>query len=131
MINHVAIQGRFTKEIDMKYTPTGIPVATFTIAWNEKYGEKESVCFLNCVAFRSTAEFLSNYFRKGDQTIVEGKMVTRNYEDSQGQKKYVTELVVDKAHFCGSKKDKGSERSESIQDVYMDIEDDTDNDLPF
>lgn len=122
MINHVSIQGRFTKDLELKHTQNGVAVCNFTLAWNERYGDKEQTLFLNCVAYRNTAEFVEKYFRKGDQTIVEGKLVTRSYDDSQGQKKYVTELIVDKIHFCGSKKDK-----EESQEEYIDVSDD----LPF
>ena len=122
MINHVSIQGRFTRDLELRHTQSDIAVCSFTIAWNERYGNKEQTLFLNCVSYRNTAEFISRYFNKGDMAVVEGKLTSRSYDDSQGQKKYVTELIVDKIHFCGSKKDK-----EESQEEYIT----TNDDLPF
>lgn len=123
MINHVSIQGRFTKDLEKRETTNGVAVCNFTLAWSEKYGEKETTLFLNCVAYRSNADFISKYFKKGDMAVIEGKLTSRSYE-KDNEKRYVTELIVDKIHFCGSKKDSnnGQEKFEEIQD---------DNDLPF
>lgn len=122
MLNNMTLQGRFTKNLELRHTQSDIAVCSFTIAWNERYGDKEQTLFLNCVAYRNTAEFISKYFKKGDMAVVEGKLTSRSYDDSQGQKKYVTELIVDKIHFCGSKKDK-----EESQEYYSE----PDDDLPF
>lgn len=122
MLNNMTLQGRFVQDLELKHSQSGVPFCSFRLAWNERYGDKEQTLFLNCVCYRNTAEFIEKYFRKGDLTIVEGKLVTRSYDDSQGQKKYVTELIVDKIHFCGSKKDK-----EESQEEYIDVSDD----LPF
>lgn len=121
MLNNTVMQGRFTRDIEKKQTSNGIAVCNFTIAWSEKYKDKETNCFLNCVAYRNTAEFIEKYFKKGDQVIVEGKLTSRNYDDSQGNKRYVTELIVDKVHFCGSKKE------ETINETEIDMS----GDLPF
>ena len=122
MLNNMTLQGRFTRDLELRHTQSDLAVCSFTIAWNERYGDKEQTLFLNCVAYRNTAEFISKYFKKGDMAVVEGKLTSRSYDDSQGQKKYVTELIVDKVHFCGSKKDK-----EESQEEYIT----TNDDLPF
>lgn len=122
MLNNMTLQGRFVQDLELKHSQSGVPFCSFRLAWNERYGDKEQTLFLNCVCYRNTAEFVEKYFRKGDLTIVEGKLVTRSYDDSQGQKKYVTELIVDKIHFCGSKKDKEESQEEYITN---------DGDLPF
>lgn len=119
MINHVSYQGRFTRDLELR-TANNISVINFTLAWSEKYGDKEVNCFINCVAYRGTAEFIKKYFEKGDMVLVEGKLVTRSYQDQQGNKKFMTDLVVDKVHFCGSKKKKEISDSSFIDD-----------DLPF
>ena len=120
MLNKMILQGRFIKDLEKKESSTGVVVCNFTLAWNKRYRDKEYTLFLNCVAYRNTAEFVEKYFRKGDQVIVEGKLTSRSYEDKEGQKKYVTELIVDRVHFCGNKKDKEESREEYIEE-----------DLPF
>ena len=64
MINHVSYQGRFTRDLELKSTANNVSYVDFTLAWSEKFGDKEVNCFLNCVAYRSTAEFLNKYFDK-------------------------------------------------------------------
>lgn len=99
MINKMILQGRFTKDVDLRTTQNDNSVASFTIAWSEKYGQTEQTLFLNCVAWNNQAEFIRKYFKKGDMVVVEGKLTTRRYEDGNGDKRYVTELTVDKSHF--------------------------------
>lgn len=103
MINKMVLQGRLTAAPECKQTQSGVPVASFTVAWSEKYKEIETKCFLRCVAWRGTAEFVSKYFAKGQEIAVEGKLTTREWDDDNGQKRSVIELVVNQAHFCGSK----------------------------
>ena len=98
MINHVSYQGRFTRDLELKTTKNNLSYINFTLAWSEKYGDKEVNCFINCVAYRGTAEFIKKYFEKGDMVLVEGKLVTQSYQDQQENKKSKTTLVVDKAH---------------------------------
>lgn len=81
--------------------------AEFTVAWSEKYKETETKCFLRCKAWRSTAEFLNKYFRKGQEIVVVGHMVTEQWE-SEGGKKSRTICQVDKVNFCGKKEDGGN-----------------------
>ena len=121
MINHVSYQGRFTRDLELR-TANNISVINFTLAWSEKYGDKEVNCFINCVAYRGTAEFIKKYFEKGDMVLVEGKLVTQSYQDQQENKKSKTTLVVDKAHFCGSKK---KQEEPTLQEYCID------DDLPF
>lgn len=128
MINHMTIQGRFTRQPELKRTSTDLAVCNFTLAWSEKYGEKETTLFLNCVAYRSTAEFVSKYFLKGDMAVVEGKLTSRSYE-KDNEKRYITELIVDKVHFCGSKDKSNNETTNNNQPGLYDI--DPADDLPF
>lgn len=98
MINNVVLVGRMTKDADLRYTSNGTAVASFTVAVNRQFtnqsGEREAD-FINCVAWRKTAETLANFTKKGSLVGVEGRIQTRSYDNQQGQKVYVTEIVVD------------------------------------
>lgn len=103
MLNKTIIQGRLTRDPEIRRTGSGVPVASFRIAWSEKYKESEQKLFLSCVAWRSTAEFASRFFRRGQQVIAEGKLTTRQWKDKDGSNRETTELVVDQLYFCGPK----------------------------
>lgn len=98
MINNVVLVGRLTKDPDLRYTANGAAVATFTLAVNRNFtnqsGDREAD-FINCVIWRKPAETLANYARKGTLLGVTGRIQTRNYENQQGQRVYVTEVVAD------------------------------------
>lgn len=131
MINKVIIQGRLTKDPDLKQTQSGISKLLFTVAWSEKYKEVETKCFLLCEAWRQNAEFINNYFRKGQEINLEGHMVTEDWNGEQ-----VTFCTIDKAHFCGSKADnvpkqEAKPQPQADSEGFMDIPDDADEELPF
>lgn len=98
VINNVVLVGRMTKDADLRYTSNGTAVASFTVAVNRQFtnqsGEREAD-FINCVAWRKTAETLANFTKKGSLVGVEGRIQTRSYDNQQGQRVYVTEVVVD------------------------------------
>ena len=98
MINNVVLVGRLTKDIDLKYTGSGTAVGTFNLAVNRKFtdqnGERKSD-FINCVIWRKAAENMANFTRKGSLVGIEGSIQTRNYDNQQGYRVYVTEVVVD------------------------------------
>lgn len=98
MINNVTLVGRLTKDPELRYTGQNTAVATFTIAVNRRFknaaGEREAD-FINCVIWRQSAENLANWGKKGALIGVVGSIQTRNYENQQGQRVYVTEVVVD------------------------------------
>ncbi len=98
MINQVALTGRLTRDVDLRYTQGGAAVATFTLAVDRRFtnqqGERESD-FINCVMWRKSAENFSNFTRKGSMVGIEGRIQTRNYENAQGQRVYVTEVVAE------------------------------------
>lgn len=98
MINRVVLTGRLTRDVDLRYTPSGAAVANFTIAVDRRFtnqsGERESD-FINCVMWRKSAENFSNFTRKGSLVGIEGRIQTRNYENQQGQRVWVTEVVAD------------------------------------
>lgn len=106
MINNVVLVGRLTKDPDLKYTASGNATATFTLAVNRNFtneeGEREAD-FINCVIWRKPAETLANYAHKGTLLGITGRIQTRNYENQQGQRVYVTEVVADNFQLLESK----------------------------
>lgn len=114
MLNKIIMQARLTADIELKQTQSGVSFTEFTVAWSEKYKEIETKCFLRCKTWRQTAEFLSKYFKKGSELIVEGKMVTEQWE-KDGQTQSRTICDVEKVHFCGSKSDNGGNSAPTYQ----------------
>jgi single-strand DNA-binding protein len=111
MINRVILMGRVTHDLELKQTPSGVSVLSFTVAIERKYskqGEEKQTDFINCVAWRQQAEFIAKYFGKGRMIALEGNLRTRTYEDKNGSKHYVTEVYVDSVSFTGESKQDGS-----------------------
>ena len=106
MLNHSVIMGRFVRDPELRRTNSGKAVCSFTIAC-DKPGKDSGASFIECVAWEKTADFINNYFLKGSAIVVEGRLVSRQYETKDGQKRTVTEVVVAQAHFCEKKKDEG------------------------
>ena len=105
-MNKVFLQGRLTKDIELRYTTTNnTPVVTFSLAVDREY-EKDKTDFINCVAYGKTAEFISKYFSKGKLLLAIGTLQTRFYDDKDGKRVYVTEVIIDKTYFTGEKETK-------------------------
>ena len=107
MINRVVLVGRLTKDVEVRKTTTGLSVASFTVACDRR-GQKNpdgssQADFINCTAWRQSADFLGQYARKGAMVGVEGRIQTRSYDDQQGQRRYVTEVVCDNVNLLESK----------------------------
>lgn len=115
MINNLTLVGRLTKDPDLKYTGNGTAVATFTLAVNRNFtnqsGEREAD-FVNCVIWRKPAETLANYAKKGVLIGVTGRIQTRSYDNQQGQKVYVTEVIADNFQLLESKKADSSQKTQ-------------------
>lgn len=134
MLNKTILQGRLVRDVEMRTTAAGISVASFTVAWSEKYKETETKCFLSCTAWRATGEFVNKYFTKGQEICVEGSLSTREWEDKEGNKRSTIELTVDKAHFCGTKQDGAARSTGGGTDApapSFSETDDSDGELPF
>jgi single-strand DNA-binding protein len=148
-LNKVVLAGRITADPELKQTTSGISVLSFTIAVNRSYVSKGSeqerqADFINVVAWRQTAEFISKYFRKGSAICVTGSIQTRSWQDQQGQRRYATEVVADEAMFVESRGE-GANAQSYTTDAYgaapayssnvgsaPNFEDhNTDDDLPF
>lgn len=145
MLNRVILIGRLTKDPELRYTPTGVAVTTFTLAVDRNFtnqqGQREAD-FINIVTWRGLAENVANYLKKGRLAAVEGKIQTRSYENNEGKKVYVTEVVADNVRFLEStnknnsddRQDRQRSNNDRFEDPFandgspIDISDD---DLPF
>jgi single-strand DNA-binding protein len=146
MLNRIILIGRLVKDPELRYTPNGVAVATFTLAvdrpFSSNQGEKEAD-FINIVAWRQLGETCANYLRKGKLTAIEGRLQIRNYENNEGRRVYLTEVVADNVRFLESNNTGSNNGSRSTgnngggggyQDPFahdgkpIDISDD---DLPF
>lgn len=111
MLNCAVFMGRITANPELRTTPNGVSVTSFTVAVDRSYqraGEERQTDFINVVAWRGTAEFVSGYFRKGSMIAVQGSIQTRSYEDKNGNKRTAFEIVADNVNFCGSKNEGGN-----------------------
>lgn len=115
MINNIVLTGRLTKDVDLRFTSTGTAFGSFTLAVDRKFkgqnGEKETD-FINCVIWRKAAETFAEYTRKGLLVGIEGRVQTRSYDNQQGQRVYVTEVVVENFTFLEFKNAKNDHQSD-------------------
>ena len=155
MLNVAIIMGRITADPELKQTPNGVYVTSFTVAVNRDYvkqGEERQADFINVTAWRNTAEFITKYFKKGSSIVVKGAIQTRNYTDNQGNKRTFFEIVASDVYF-GESKGTGSQNqgqpmsgsfgapteysaqppafSSGSSDDFEIIDDGEDSDLPF
>ena len=128
MLNHIVICGRLVKDPEKRMTNSGVPVTSFTIACDRDFGEKgnKETDFVECVAWRSTAEFVSNYFSKGRMAIVSGRLQIRKWTDKDGNKRSTAEVVADNVYFADSK----TENTSAPANNYA-VLTDQDEGLPF
>ena len=142
MINRVVLTGRLTKDPELKYTQNGTAVVSFTLAVNRQFkpknGDREAD-FISCVIWRKQAEAFANYNHKGSMIGIDGRLQVRSYENKQGTRVYVTEVVVDSFAFLDSKNNDGnrqgnyqqqSQGSDPFQNAGQGIDVD-DDDVPF
>lgn len=131
-MNSVILMGRLTADPELRTTNSGLNYCRFSVAV-DRYakGEDKKTDFINCVAWRQTAEFIERYFSKGKMIAVQGSIQTGSFTNKDGAKVYTTDVLVDKAHFCG---DKGSVTNQSaaaaVDNVYSESSP-ADDDLPF
>lgn len=123
-MNKLILKGRLSKDIEIRKTTNGTDVASTSIAVNRKTRDENGnypADFFNLVAFGKVAEFINKYFSKGQEILIEGRLQNRSWDDSNGQKRYATDVIVESIEFCGAKKDDESS--------FVPV--DTDEDLPF
>lgn len=140
-MNKVILIGRIVKDPELKQTQSGVPVSSFSVACDRRYhkeGEDRQADFINCVAWRQTAEFINRFFVKGMRIALEGSIQTRSWDDNEGNKRYVTEVIVEHAEFTENKRNNVAEQSQATNspaepsgDIDGFIPIDYDEDLPF
>lgn len=135
MINRTVLTGRLTRDPELKSTSSGISVTQFTLAVNRQYTNQDgsrSADFISCVAWRKTAENINKFFKKGSLIGIDGRLQSRSYDDKNGYKVYVTEVVVDNFSFLTSKNDK-QRGSQAAQDPFAAGDEVTisEDDIPF
>lgn len=138
MLNHITLMGRLTKDPELRYTSNNTPVASFSLAVERDFGEKQTD-FIECVAWRQTGEFISKYFAKGNMMAVSGRLQIRDWNDKDGNKRRSAEVVVESAYFCESKKDRDDYKTDEYRaatyeqgkhGVFAEVSDE-DGEVPF
>lgn len=132
MLNHIVIMGRMTNDPELRRTGNGTAVVSFTLAVERDYSKEEKVTdFIDCVAWKNTAEFVSKYFSKGRMAVVSGSLQIRGWTDKDGNKRRTAEVIADNIYFGDSKKDSDNSGNESAYTGEFAVLDDTDAQLPF
>ena len=151
MLNHIVLMGRLTRDPELRKTQSGISVASFSLAVDRDFGSRENgekqTDFIDIVAWRSTAEFVSRYFTKGRMAVVSGRLQIRDWQDKEGNKRRSAEVVADNVYFGDSKRsseggyasdggysapsygNSGYSKAPSIEPEFSELEDD--GELPF
>lgn len=134
-LNCATIMGRLTADPELRTTNSGLAVTSFTVAVDRAYakqGEERQTDFINVVAWRQTAAFVTRYFEKGQMIAVQGSIQTRNYEDKNGNKRTAVEIVADKVSFCGEKKKDEAQTEPPVPQDFTELPTTPDDDdLPF
>ena len=134
-INKAVIVGNLVRDPEMRTTPNGVSVTNFTVAANRRCKSQDGqqqANFIDCVAWRRKAEFIAKYFTKGSKIGIVGTIQTRAYDDQNGNKRYVTEVVVDEAEFVTSKaQNTGEKQQEAVPDGLEEYEPLDDSEIPF
>lgn len=125
-MNFVAMMGRLSKDPETKQTNT-VNLCRFSIAVDRR-GKKDEADFFNCTAFGKTADFISQYFKKGQRILLSGRIQNDNYTASDGSKRYATTIIVEQAEFCESKK---TDQPKQEDNSFIDVPLDDLNELPF
>ena len=120
MLNHIVIMGRLTRDPELRYTQSQTPVASFTLAVDRDFGGRDGgerqTDFIDCVAWRQTADFVSKYFNKGSMAVVSGRLQIRDWTANDGSKRRSAEVVVDNMYFGESKRRDGGDSRDSYND---------------
>lgn len=128
-MNNVNLLGRITADIELKHTPSNVAVVSFTLAVDRGYKNEDGTKqtdFIDIVAWRNTAEFISKYFSKGQRMAIQGRLQTRDWEDKNGNKRKAVEVIVDNAYFADGKKSEAPTFTPMPDDLEAD-----EGNLPF
>ena len=132
MLNRAILMGRLTKDIEIKTTTGGTTIGRTTLAIDRRFqrqGEERQTDFINIVCFNRTADFVRQYFVKGQMMCVVGSIQTRSWDGQDGKKNYATEVIADEVNFCGEKRTDSNQNQGTDNSGFMPVNDDTD--LPF
>ena len=133
MYNKMILVGRMTASPEMKSTPSGVSVCSFSVACDRQFKDKDGnrkADFIPCVAWRSIAEFVVKYFQKGSPIGIEGSLETKTYTDKNGNKRTMYEVIADRAFFVGGK-ERNTSSVENASESEFAANDDESEDLPF
>ena len=142
MLNHITIMGRLTRDPEIRYTQSQTPVTSFTLAVDRDFGGRDGgekqTDFIDCVAWRQTAEFVSKYFTKGSMAVVSGRLQIRDWTDRDGGKRRNAEVVVDSIYFGESKRTDDSNptftelsNEDDSNPTFTELSNEDDGELPF
>lgn len=139
MLNHITLMGRLTRDPELRTTQSGINVTSFSLAVERDFKDKQTgektTDFIDCVAWRNTADFVSKYFSKGRMAVVSGRLQIRDWTDDSGNKRRAAEVLVDNAYFSNNKKDDGGQAAyappAAQENPYAEQAGDDDGELPF
>lgn len=134
-MNKAILMGRITKDMELRQTASGVAVLSFSIAVKRQFAKEgqQNADFINCVAWRNQAEFISKYFSKGSMIAIVGNIQSRSWDGQDGKKQYTTEVNVDEVFFTGEKKETHTEANNGDFDMsgFQEIGNTDDGDLPF
>ena len=122
MLNHITVMGRLTRDPEMRTTQSGVSVVSFTVACDRDFGGRDGgerqTDFIDCVAWRSTGEFVSKYFHKGSMIVVSGRLQSRKWQDREGNNRTSWEINADNVYFGESRRDGDSSRDSYSNNTY-------------
>ena len=135
-MNSIIIKGRLTADPELKYTQSNTAVTSFGVAVNRRFAQEgqQDTDFFNVTAWNKTAEFITKYFKKGQEILIQGRLQQRTWETESGEKRYAVDIVAEQVEFCGSKKDNSSEgEPENVNQAELDVnvKNEGSDDLPF
>lgn len=142
MLNHITLMGRMTHDPELRYTPQNTPVVSFSLAVERDYqpgGAEKQTDFIDCVAWRKTAEFVSKYFQKGSMAVISGRLQIRDWTDKAGNKRTTAEVVADNVYFADSKRPESNDNQKEnfnalsgrVSDDFVPALNDDTSVLPF
>ena len=137
-MNFIVLKGRIVATPELKTTNSGVHVTHFAVAVDRNFGENKKVDFIDCVAWRKTADFITKYFPKGKPILINGTLITETWEDRDGKKRKSYEVLVDNAEFAGGDKVSDTGTNSNTPDVFadtgsplVDLSEDDDEELPW
>ena len=135
-MNSIIIKGRLTADPELKYTQSNTAVTSFSVAVNRRFAQEgqQDTDFFNVTAWSKTAEFITKYFTKGQEILIQGRLQQRSWETESGEKRYAVDIVAEQVEFCGSKKDNSSEgEPENVNQAELEVNvvNKSDDGLPF